>query len=142
MLHRQGRMWEREERTLEGVVESAAAFWEEVNCDEEKSGWLEGIILSVVRWALLVGPRARPRRPALLAVAAQLASFGAGRRAGAGSEELGGCGRDARVELLAVGSFLSFRPACWAFSVWWADLLGLFFLTFSFNLFSSLFIDR
>ena len=124
---------------MEGVVESAAAFWEEVNCDREKSGWLEGIILSVVRF---VEPLERPRRPTLLAVAAQLASFGAGRRAGAGSEELGGCGRDARVELLAVGSFLSFRPACWAFSVWWADLLGLFFLTFSFNLFSSLFIDR
>jgi hypothetical protein len=46
----ESRMWEREERTLEGVVESAAAFWEEVNCEGEKSGWLEGIILSVARW--------------------------------------------------------------------------------------------
>jgi hypothetical protein len=25
---------------LDGVVESAAAFWEEANCDGEKSGWL------------------------------------------------------------------------------------------------------
>jgi len=32
---------------LEGVVESAAAFWEEVSCDSEKSGWLDGIIFPV-----------------------------------------------------------------------------------------------
>jgi len=32
---------------LEGVVESAAAFWEAVNCDGEKSGWLNGIIFPV-----------------------------------------------------------------------------------------------
>jgi hypothetical protein len=25
---------------LDGVVESAAAFWEEANCDGEKPGWL------------------------------------------------------------------------------------------------------
>ena len=25
---------------MDGVGESAAAFWEEVNCDGEKSGWL------------------------------------------------------------------------------------------------------
>lgn len=34
--------------TLEGVVESAAAFWEEVNCDGEKaSGWLKDIMLTL-----------------------------------------------------------------------------------------------
>lgn len=32
---------------MEGVVESAAAFWEEVNCDGEKSVWLNGIIFPV-----------------------------------------------------------------------------------------------
>ena len=86
-------MGEREERTLEGVEESAAAFLEEVNCDREKSGWLEGIILSVVRF---VEPLERPRRPTLLAVAAQLAGLELeDGRAGEGREGAG-CGRDGR----------------------------------------------
>jgi hypothetical protein len=52
---------EERKRTLEGVVESAAAFWEGVNCDGEKSGWLEGIIILSVdqRWTSLVGPPAQ-----------------------------------------------------------------------------------
>lgn len=44
---KRGSPLQEQERTLEGVVESAAAFWEEVSCDGEKSGWLDGIIFPV-----------------------------------------------------------------------------------------------
>lgn len=61
--------------TLEGVVESAAAFWEEVNCDGEKaSGWLKDIMLTLslslnLSFTLL-------SRLAVVAAAAGLMGFG------------------------------------------------------------------